>query len=74
MNLMNRTRTDASGKGSMMHTIHTTGPLGTLRDVGVHDWSMSGRAHRPQWPQWGGRKRRRERTARGRMGITRGLW
>ncbi len=43
-NLMNRTRTDASGKGPMMHTIHTTGPLGTLRDPGVHDWSMSGRA------------------------------
>jgi hypothetical protein len=43
-NLLNRTRTDASGKDRTWHTIHTTGPIGTLRDVGVHDWSMSGRA------------------------------
>jgi|EP01046_Picozoa_sp_COSAG06_P042194 hypothetical protein len=44
LNLMNRTPLRASGKDPMMHTIHTTGPLGTLRDAGVHDWSMSGRA------------------------------
>ena len=30
-NLLNRTRTDASGKDRTWHTIHTTGPIGTLR-------------------------------------------
>lgn len=44
MNLMNRTRSEASGKDPTMHTVHTTGPIGSLRDVGVHDWTMSGRA------------------------------
>ena len=33
-----------SGKDFHNHTIHTTGPEGTLREPGVHDWTMSGRA------------------------------
>ena len=43
-NQKNKLRREASGKDIEHHTIHTTGPIGTLRDVGVHDWTMSGRA------------------------------
>jgi hypothetical protein len=36
-------RTELAGKGSTMHTVHSTGPLGTLREPGVHDWCGAGR-------------------------------
>ena len=43
-NQMNRTKTGTWGKDRDNHQIHTTGPIGSLYDAGVHDWTMSGRA------------------------------